>query len=78
VGTTLTQATNDRGRRRCSSRRRSGRTWAATGYLLAGIDVPVTNPQPYDFQPTVGLMKVSSVRERLYPSILRRRRLRNP
>jgi hypothetical protein len=26
--------------------------------LLAGIDVPVTNPQPYDFQPTVGLMKV--------------------
>ena len=27
-------------------------------YLLAGIDVPVTHPQAYDFQPTVGLMKV--------------------
>ena len=27
-------------------------------YLLGAVDVPVTNPEPFDFQPTVGLMKV--------------------
>ncbi len=27
-------------------------------YLLAGIDLPATHPEPYSYQPTVGLMKV--------------------
>ena len=60
VGTTLTQATDDRGPATTTliitpaMRTHMGCNW----YLLAGIDVPVTNPQPYDFQPTVGLMKV--------------------
>ena len=60
VGTTLTQATDDRGPHRTTLlitpgfRTHMGRNW----YMLAGIDVPVTNPEPFDFQPTVGLMKV--------------------
>jgi hypothetical protein len=60
VGTTLTQATDDRGPATTTLlitpafRTHMGANW----YLLAGIDVPVTNPEPYDFQPTVGLMKV--------------------
>jgi hypothetical protein len=60
VGTTLTQATDGRGPATTTLlitpafRTHMGWNW----YLLAGIDVPVTSPQPYDFQPTVGLMKV--------------------
>ena len=60
VGPTLTQATDDRGPATTTLlitpaiRTHMGRNW----YLLAGIDVPVTNPQPYDFLATVGLMKV--------------------
>ena len=60
VGTTLSQATDDRGPHTTTLlitpgfRTHMGRNW----YMLAGIDVPVTNPEPYDFQPTVGLMKV--------------------
>jgi hypothetical protein len=60
VGTTLTQATDHRGPATTTLlitpafRTHLGCNW----YLLAGIDVPVTSPQPYDFQPTVGLMKV--------------------
>jgi hypothetical protein len=60
VGTTLSQATDDRGPHTTTLlitpgfRTHMGRNW----YLLAGIDVPVTHPEPYDFAPTVGLMKV--------------------
>jgi hypothetical protein len=60
IGTTLNQATDDRGPATTTLiftpafRTHMGRDW----YLLAGVDVPVTNPEPYDFQPTVGLMKV--------------------
>ena len=60
VGTTLTQATDGRGPATTTLlltpafRTHMGRNW----YLLAGVDVPVTKPQPYDYQPTVGLMKV--------------------
>jgi hypothetical protein len=56
VGTTLSQATDGRGPATTTFivtpafRTHMGRDW----YLLAGIDVPVTSPQPYDFQPTVG------------------------
>lgn len=60
VGTTLTQATDDRGPHTTTLfitpgfRSHLGRNW----YLLAGIDVPVTNPEPFDFRPIGGLMKV--------------------
>ena len=60
VGTTLNQATDDRGPATTTLiitpafRTHMGSNW----YLLAGVDVPVTSPEPYDFQPTVGLMKV--------------------
>ncbi len=60
VGTTLTQATDDRGPNTTTLiftpafRTHVGCNW----YLLAGIDVPATNPDPYDYQPTVGVMKV--------------------
>ena len=60
LGTTVTQATDDRGPHTTTLvftpgfRTHMGCNW----YLLAGIDVPVTHPEPYDFQPTVGLMKV--------------------
>ena len=30
----------------------------ANWYLLGGIEVPVTTPQPFDYQLTTGLMKV--------------------
>ena len=30
----------------------------ANFYLLAGIDLPVTHPEPFAYQPTVGIMKV--------------------
>ncbi len=60
VGTTLSQATDNRGPHTTTLlitpafRTHLGSNW----YLLAGVDVPVTSPQPYDVQPTVGLMKV--------------------
>jgi hypothetical protein len=38
-------------------RRRSEHHVRRNWYLLAGIEVPITDPQPYDFQPTAGLMK---------------------
>lgn len=56
-GMALNQATDNRGPATTTLlitpafRMHMGCNW----YLLAGIDVPVTNPQPYDFQPTVGL-----------------------
>lgn len=60
VGTTLIQATDDRGPHTTTLlvtpgfRTHMGCDW----YLLAGVDIPVTQPEPFDYQPTVGLMKV--------------------
>ena len=60
VGTTLTQLTDDRGPNTTTLVFTPGfRDYlGANFYLLAGIDLPVTHPEPFDFQPTVGLMKV--------------------
>jgi hypothetical protein len=60
VGTTVTHLTDDRGPNTTTLlftpgfRTHMGCNW----YLLAGIDVPATHPEPFDYQPTVGLMKV--------------------
>jgi hypothetical protein len=56
----LTQATDDRGPATTTLtltpgfRSHVGRNW----YLLGGIEVPVTTPQPFDYQVLAGLMKV--------------------
>jgi hypothetical protein len=60
VGSTLSQATDNRGPHTTTLvftpafRTHLGHNW----YLLAGVDIPATEPDPYDYQPTVGLMKV--------------------
>ena len=60
VGTTLNQLTDNRGPHTTTLiftpafRTHLGMNW----YLLGGVDVPATQPKPYDVQPTVGLMKV--------------------
>ena len=60
VGSTVSQATDDRGPNTTTLiftpafRTHLGRNW----YLLGGVDIPATEPSPYDYQPTVGLMKV--------------------
>jgi hypothetical protein len=60
VGTTLSQLTDDRGPSTTTLlftpafRTHLG----ANFYLLGGIDLPATNPDPFDYQTTVGLMKV--------------------
>ena len=60
VATTLTQLTDDRGPNTTTLVFTPGfRDYlGANFYLLAGIDLPVTHPEPFDYQPTVGLMKV--------------------
>ena len=60
VGTTVNQATDDRGPATTTVlltpafRTHLGSNW----YLLGGVDVPATQPEPYDYQLTGGLMKV--------------------
>ena len=60
LGTTLSQATDDRGPNTTTLvftpafRTHLGSSW----YLLGGVDVPATEPSPYDYQLTAGLMKV--------------------
>jgi len=60
VGTTLTQLTDNRGPNTTTLVFTPGfRDYlGANFYLLAGIDLPVTHPEPFAYQPTVGIMKV--------------------
>jgi hypothetical protein len=56
----INQPIDDRGAKRTiltftpGFRTHLGANW----YLLGGIEVPVTNPEPFDYQLTSGLMKV--------------------
>lgn len=61
LASTLEYLTDDRGPSSTTTlhltpgfRAHMGCNW----YLLGAVDVPVTNPEPYDFKPQVGLMKV--------------------
>jgi hypothetical protein len=60
VATNVTQATDDRGPSTTTLtltpgfRTHMGRDW----YLLGGVELPTTHPQPFDYQVLAGLMKV--------------------
>ena len=60
VGTSLSHLIDDRGRDITTVVVTPGfRDYlGANFYLLAGVDMPLTRPETFDFQPTVGLMKV--------------------
>jgi hypothetical protein len=60
LATNVTQPVDDRGAKKTTVtitpgfRTHLGANW----YLLGGVEVPVTNPEPFDYQVIAGLMKV--------------------